>query len=86
MFKYGRAEKYLEWKYFVIILHLDVLKLLIVKNIVRNTLIAGRVQMVTCLFPRKGEDNTEILNTYLTVLERDIFKVSLNQRSKNPEP
>ena len=52
------------------------------KNIVRNTLIAGRVQMVTCLFPHKGEENTEILNTYLTVLERDIFKVSMNQRSK----
>ena len=84
MFKYGRAEKYLELKYFVIIL--EVPKLLIVKNIVRNTLIAGRVQMVTCLFPRKGEENTEILNTYLTVLERDIFKVSMNQRSKNPEP
>ena len=65
---------------------LDVPKLLIVKNIVRNTLIAGHVQMVTCLFPCKGEENTEILNTYLTVLERDIFKVSMNQRSKNLEP
>ena len=76
MFRYGRAEKYLELKYFVIVL--DVPKLLIVKNIVRNTLIAGRVQMVTCLFPCKGEENTEMLNTYLTVLERDIFKVSMN--------
>ena len=56
------------------------------EKIVRNTLIAGRVQMVTCLFPRKGEENTEILNTYLSVFERDIFKVSMNQRSKNPEP
>ena len=53
---------------------------------VRTYLIAGRVEMVTCLFPRKGEENTEMLNTYLNVLERDIFKVSMNRRSKNPEP
>ena len=63
----------------VFVIFLDVPKLLIVKNIVRNTLIAGCVQMVTCLFPCKGEENTEMLNTYLTVLERDIFKVSINQ-------
>ena len=56
------------------------------KNIVRTDLIAGRVQMVTCPFPRKGEENTEMLNTYLNVLERDIFKVSMNRRSKNLEP
>ena len=56
------------------------------KNIVITHLIAGHVQMVTCLFPRKGEENTEILNTYLNVLERDIFKVSIIGRSKNSEP
>ena len=41
--------------------------------------------MVTCLFPRKGEENTEILNMYLNVLDRDIFKVSPIARSKKPE-
>ena len=62
------------------------MKLLIVKNILITDLIAGHVHMVTCLFPCKGEENTEILNTYLNVLERDIFKVSMIGRSKNPEP
>ena len=38
--------------------------------------------MVTCLFPRKGEENMEILNTYLVTLERDIFKVRIIVRWK----
>ena len=40
--------------------------------------------MVTCLFPHKGEENTEIINTYLNVLDRDIFKVSRIGGSENP--
>ena len=39
--------------------------------------------MVTCLFPRKGEENTEIINTYLNILDRDIFKVSRIGGSEN---
>ena len=37
--------------------------------------------MVTCLFPHKGNKDTQMINTYLNVLDRDIFKVSLNARS-----
>ena len=36
----------------------------------------GRVQMVTCLFLQKGSENTDLINTYLSTLDRDIFKVS----------
>ena len=61
------------------------MQLRIVDHIILTNFIAGCVQMVTCLFPHKGTENTEILNTYLSVLERDIFKVSMIGRSKNPE-
>ena len=39
--------------------------------------------MVTCLFPRKGNEDTQMINTYLNVLDRDIFKVSGIARSEN---
>ena len=61
------------------------MELWIVKKNGTSYSIAGCVQMVTCLFPHKGEENTEILNIYLNVLDRDIFKVSTIARSKKPE-